>query len=150
MFTPTWLYVKEHTKTGLKYLGKTTADPYKYQGSGVYWREHIKKHGNNVTTTWAHLYNDPAVLTEEALFLSKVYNVVESTEWANLINEDGSTGGKTYERTNEHNMLMSQALKGRVFTQEHKDKIGDAHTGRKKPGFGDLMRAKLKGRTCST
>ena len=42
------LYVKTHNKTGLKYLGRTTQDPYKYKGSGTYWRSHLKKHGNRV------------------------------------------------------------------------------------------------------
>ena len=46
-----YLYVKTHNVTGLKYLGQTSSnDPYKYQGSGKYWRLHLKKHGNNVTT----------------------------------------------------------------------------------------------------
>ena len=40
-----YLYVKTHRITGLKYLGKTKQDPYKYRGSGVYWTSHIKKHG---------------------------------------------------------------------------------------------------------
>jgi hypothetical protein len=46
-FVPTWLYVKVHNKTGLKYLGKTIQDPYKYGGSGVHWSSHVKKHGND-------------------------------------------------------------------------------------------------------
>ena len=36
---PTYLYVKQHNKTGLKYFGKTTKkDPLKYKGSGLYWK----------------------------------------------------------------------------------------------------------------
>jgi len=32
---PTYLYIKEHSKTGLKYFGKTTkSDPTVYDGSG--------------------------------------------------------------------------------------------------------------------
>lgn len=146
MFTPTWLYVKEHNVTGLKYLGKTTADPYKYQGSGVHWNRHIEKHGNNVTTTWAHLYNDPLVLTEEALFFSKVFNVVGSSEWANLMNEDGCTGGKTYERTKEHNILMSEATTGKKMPNGFGAKVSKLKKGLKKPGFGKIISEKLKGK----
>ena len=48
---PIYLYVKTHNKTGLKYLGKTISkDPIKYKGSGLYWRNHITKHGYDVTT----------------------------------------------------------------------------------------------------
>jgi hypothetical protein len=31
-FKPTWLYIKQHTVTGLKYFGKTTRNPEKYKG----------------------------------------------------------------------------------------------------------------------
>ena len=44
-FNPTWLYIKEHNVTGLKYFGKTTRDPLKYKGSGTHWTRHISKHG---------------------------------------------------------------------------------------------------------
>ena len=39
-----YLYIKTHNVTGLKYLGKTTQDPYKYKGSGKRWTNHINKH----------------------------------------------------------------------------------------------------------
>lgn len=45
-----FLYEKIHNKTGLKYFGKTTQNPYTYQGSGKRWKNHIKKHGYDVTT----------------------------------------------------------------------------------------------------
>ena len=45
-----YLYIKTHNITGLKYLGKTKQDPFKYKGSGKRWRYHIRKHGNDVTT----------------------------------------------------------------------------------------------------
>lgn len=44
------LYVKTHNKTGLKYLGYTKRDPFKYKGSGYCWVPHIRKHGNDVST----------------------------------------------------------------------------------------------------
>jgi len=37
------LYKKTHRKTGLKYLGYTSQDPFRYIGSGKYWRRHFKK-----------------------------------------------------------------------------------------------------------
>ena len=43
--------IKTHNKTGLKYLCKcTNRDPYKYKGSGVYWKRHLKEHGRDITT----------------------------------------------------------------------------------------------------
>lgn len=48
----TYLYVKTHNVTGLKYLGKTTKqDPHKYSGSGKHWMRHLKVHGYDCTTT---------------------------------------------------------------------------------------------------
>ena len=45
------LMIKTHNVTGKKYLCMTTkADPYKYNGSGVYWKNHIKKYGKDITT----------------------------------------------------------------------------------------------------
>lgn len=42
-FKPTYLMIKQHEITGLKYLCKTTRkDPLKYNGSGRYWKPHIK------------------------------------------------------------------------------------------------------------
>jgi len=36
-YKPSYLYIKKHNETGLKYFGKTTQDPYTYQGSGTDW-----------------------------------------------------------------------------------------------------------------
>jgi hypothetical protein len=91
---PTYLYIKQHSVTGLKYFGKTNRDPYKYLGSGKYWTRHIKKYGKeHVVTLWvSELYTNKELLTEFALFFSEEYNIVESKEWANLIPENGLTG----------------------------------------------------------
>lgn len=42
------LYLKEHTDTGMKYLGYTAREDYDfYTGSGVYWKRHLNKYGLN-------------------------------------------------------------------------------------------------------
>jgi len=38
-----FLYIKT-SPFGLKYLGKTTKNPYIYMGSGKIWKRHLKKH----------------------------------------------------------------------------------------------------------
>jgi len=40
-FQPTYLYIKQHTKTGKLYFGKTGNDPEKYLGSGTRWKRHL-------------------------------------------------------------------------------------------------------------
>ncbi len=106
-FIPTWLYVKQHKTTGLKYFGKTTTDPQKYYGSGIYWKKHLKKYGNNVDTIWCTLFFDKESLTKFALEFSIKNNIIESNEWGNLKIENGLDGSPP----------------GVIFTEEHKLKI---------------------------
>lgn len=108
-----YLYVKTHNKTGFKYLGKTTKDPYLYQGSGKHWKRHIQKHGNDVRTEILLATLDKEELKETGIFFSALWNVVESKDWANLIPESGDGGDTThsgYVRTDEHNKKISTTL----------------------------------------
>jgi hypothetical protein len=47
---PLYLYHKKHKITGLNYFGKTDNDPINYNGSGVYWNSHLRKHGKLIET----------------------------------------------------------------------------------------------------
>lgn len=100
IYKPTWLYIKQHNQTGLKYFGKTTRDDIdRYKGSGRYWTRHLKKHGSEVTTIWKHLYTDKDTLVEEALAFSIAHNIVNAVNgngkkiWANEKVENGLDGG---------------------------------------------------------
>ena len=93
-FKPTWLYVKQHNITGLKYFGKTTRNnPESYKGSGLFWARHLKKYGNDVSTIWVQLFSNQESLTEYAIEFSTKNKIVESDDWANLKIEDGLMGG---------------------------------------------------------
>ena len=88
-----YLYIKTHNKTGLKYLGKTTnKNPYSYQGSGTYWKRHINTHGYDVTTQILLMTESKTEIKETGIFFSKLWNVVESNDWANLKEEAGDGG----------------------------------------------------------
>ncbi len=87
-----YLYLKTHNTTGLKYLGKTVKDPFEYKGSGVYWNNHIKKHGYNVTTEILFQSENMEEFRKVAHKYSKDLNIVESTEFANLMDENGQGG----------------------------------------------------------
>jgi len=92
---PTYLYIKRHSVTKLKYFGKTSLDdPIKYLGSGTYWTKHINKHGKQfVDTIWlSDLYTDISI-SEHALHFSHENDIVKSDEWANLKLENGLDGG---------------------------------------------------------
>lgn len=128
IYKPTWLYIKKHNKTGLKYFGKTTSkDPTNYSGSGTYWRLHLKKHGNDVSTIWCNLYSNEDLLIEEAISFSRSHDIVNSDEWANLKPETGTDGGGIF---------------GKKLSEDAKRKIGDANRGRKMSEEFCQMRSK--------
>ena len=120
-FVQTWLYIKKHNVTGLKYFGRTSQlDPIKYTGSGTVWRRHLKKHGNNVTTIWYHLYTDLESIRNDAISFSISHDIINSKEWANLVIEDGINGSV-------------RGRKGKSHSTETKKKISAAHQKRTGP-----------------
>lgn len=113
-FKPTWLMIKQHRITGLKYFCKTVnKDPIRYLGSGKVWKRHLKKHGTEVDTLWCQLFAAYAELVEYAIKFSTEHNIIEARDnngvkiWANLINENGIDGGGNLGL----NMLDEQKLK---------------------------------------
>jgi len=97
MFRSTYLYIKTHNKTGLKYFGKTIKDPMKYRGSGKHWCSHLHKHGDDVSTEILGYYTDKAQCMKAALEFSDKNKIVESAGWANMRIEmlDGGDTSKT-------------------------------------------------------
>jgi len=88
--------VKTHCNTGLKYLCKKSTDNiescYTYTGSGKYWRNHLKKHGYNIITKIIEICDSKKDLTEKGIYWSRKLNVVNSEEFANLVEERGDGG----------------------------------------------------------
>jgi len=112
------LYIKTHNKTGLKYFGKTErVDAIEYLGSGVRWRKHLKKHGNDIRTEIIASFDNKEECSIYAEEFSKKNKIVESDEWANLIIENGKDG----------------APKGNVVSGSTKDKISKSLLGKKSP-----------------
>lgn len=131
----TYLYVKRHRVTGLKYFGKTSKqDPLLYLGSGKHWLRHIKKHGKEfVETLQIWKFSDLNECSTFALKFSSDNQIVESKEWANLKPENGLDGGtsKTGLALNaDHKRKISESLKGRVVSEETRQKLSEAMTGR--------------------
>jgi len=113
-FYPTYLYVKTHNPTGLKYFGKTTKDPNKYRGSGTHWLRHIAKHGNDVTTEIIGYFIDKNQCEEAALKFSAEHNICESSSWANMIVENGLDGGDTGGALTRNYSPMSREAKKKL------------------------------------
>jgi hypothetical protein len=112
---PTYLYIKQHSITKKKYYGKTTRDPYEYNGSGSYWVDHINKHGKeHIVTLWvSELYYDTSIV-EVALKFSSDNDIVNSKEWANMEPENGLNGGTSgAKHTEEQNAAKSVRQTGK-------------------------------------
>lgn len=91
---PTRLYHKQCSHCGLNYLGKSfRKDIEKYEGSGVYWQRHLKKHNAKAIHVWNSDWFYDKSIVEYALDLSKKLNIVESKDWANDKPENGLDGG---------------------------------------------------------
>lgn len=133
-FTPTYLYIKQHTVTGKMYFGKTIKDPEKYKGSGKHWMAHIKKHGKqHVVNLWYWLFNDQEELTRFALLFSEKMDIVRSDQWLNIIPENGLDGrcpgvlrGSQSEETRRK---ISASKRGVKLSEEHRQKISAATLG---------------------
>ena len=129
-FKPTWLYIKQHNQTKLKYFGKTNkSDPFKYTGSGLRWLRHLKKHGNDVSTIWCHLFTNKENLINFALYFSKMNNIDKSTEWANIIPESGVGGVRTLEITEK--IRATRKKNGTVKTNTLESSIKAVETRRR-------------------
>jgi len=111
-----YLYIKT-SPFGLKYLGKTTKNPYIYNGSGKIWKRHLKKYNLSyidIKTEIVFETNDVSELIKIGNELSIKYNVVKSNEWANLRIEN-SDGGDTsnfidYTKPNFHQQSRAKHL----------------------------------------
>lgn len=122
-----YLYVKQHSITGLKYFGRTISkDPFKYKGSGDYWKLHIKKHGiNHIKTIEIWGFDDQKLCSEFALKFSIENDIINSNEWANLILEDGTTGlDRTFSKSSEEsNIKRSKSMQGKCWWNNGRDQI---------------------------
>lgn len=132
IFSPTYLYIKQHAVTGKLYFGKTTRNPIKYFGSGKLWKRHINKYGKeHVITLWYQLYNNPFDLVADALSISYSLDIVNNGSWLNLMVENGLDGGIHSEK---HKLRMTgenNPFYNKNHTKESKLLISKSNTGRK-------------------
>ncbi len=136
-FKPTFLYIKQHKITGLLYFGKTTKNPEKYHGSGVYWLRHLKIHGTqHVENLWYCLFLDEQDCKNFATAFSLQNKIVDSDLWANFIIEDGMSPTNCIGRkmSAESRAKISKANSGKTFSDEINKRKGSP--GEKNPMYG--------------
>ena len=137
---------------GLNYLGITQRDPYKYMGSGKYWKRHLNAHEficKDIETIILFETYNKEELVEKSAYYSEKFDVVNSENWANLIPENGGNnpilGVKLSEEIKDkfryltlgtkHSLKtknkMSRARKGKIHSEETKKKLSQSHKGKK-------------------
>jgi len=141
-FKPTYLYIKQHSLTGMKYFGKTSRSKEflleKYKGSGKHWTNHLKKHGEEfVTTIWYELFDNKDDCIEFAEFFSEEANIVKSKKWANEKPESGIDGGSNgrigwVPKQETRNLWIKQRT-GRVASKNTKEKMSKKRQGKDNP-----------------
>lgn len=144
-----YLVIKTHKKTGLKYLCKTIQNPYKYRGSGVDWKKHLKVYGNDHTTEILKICKDNSELYHWGKYYSNLYQVVSAMDnygnkiWANKIPETGGADGshligksrseETKQKIRQNKPDQSGIKNGmyqKTHTKEAKIKCGDSNRGK--------------------
>jgi len=119
-----FLLLKQHTVTGLKYLcfhHGTRDNCFKYKGSGTYWTSHLSKHGNSINTIILEIKDTREELVEYGLKYSKLWDVVKSTEFANLIDEDCNSTSAPLQREDVR-LRRNKAFSDRVRLHGQTDK----------------------------
>lgn len=123
-----YLYVKTHTTTGLRYLGQTRQkDPHSYRGSGVRWLNHLKVHGPHYTTEIIFQSEDRKEIERVGLYFSSLWNVVESDDWANLMEESGAGGALSSESLvkRANTCLVKYGVTSIAQTQSRREAVRD-------------------------
>jgi hypothetical protein len=148
---PIYLYVKTHQITGLKYLGQTTStDPHRYTGSGKYWKNHLAVHGYYYNTEILKECQSKDGLKEWGLYYSRLWNVAESKEWANLKEEGGAYGN----HSSETRAKISAAQRGQkrgAYSQERREQIANQNrTKAKDPKYRAKLSKALLGHSVSS
>ena len=145
-----YLYIKTHRVTGMKYFGKTKCDPYKYKGSGKYWKRHISVYGYDCDTEIVRECHTNNEVIEWGKYYSVLWNIVDSHDWANLKPEEGDGGetpgsgerlsklrkgnppwNKGIPQTPEMKELNRITHLGKITSEKTKEKQKEANMGRK-------------------
>lgn len=126
------LYIATHAITGKKYFGKTicyfTKEELqkKYHGSGEYWNKHLNKHGDYVLMEIYRICSldetDEDYVKPIALKFSEENDIVKSTDWANMIPENGLDG---IVHTQETRNKIGRAGKNKIISIEQKELLSE-------------------------
>ena len=130
---PTRLYIKQCPHCGLKYFGKTVSSNIEsYRGGGVVWTRHLKKYKVNPLHLWNSDWFTDKKITRFALLFSKLNNIVESKNWANIKPEDGLMGG-------DAGLSGNDKRRDTMLSEEWKKTVGVVCNTRKSETLKNIM-----------
>jgi len=155
-FKPTALLVMEHNITGLKYFCKTALldRVNRYKGSGTRWTNHLKVHGKDIKVGVLGFYVEEERCRNAAKQFSVDNKIVESDEWANLVEETGMMDRNMSNSLNpfygkKHTPKMKESMrlarlgrsvnKGAYRSPEQRAKISASLKGRKNPAVSQRL-----------
>jgi len=116
---PTRLYIKQCPHCGLKYFGKYTGSVIEdYEGSGVKWKRHLKKHVVKPVHLWNSDWYYDTSISRFAIKFSRLNKIVDSDKWANLIEENGLDGGDTSKSIGFINSLKTKKTNKNLTYEE--------------------------------
>lgn len=125
-----FLLIKWHNKTGLKYLcfhKGTHSNCLKYKGSGYYWLNHLRKHGSDISTKILFESDDRKMISLIGIYYSKLWNVVDSKDFANLTVECAQTTAEPLQRKDvREKALHSRKIRLETSGLTEKEKISKA------------------------
>jgi len=117
---------KTHKVTGLIYICKTEQDPFKYEGSGTEWRQHLKEHGKEHDTEVLFSSEDRDEVRQFCLDYAKTNpEYWKKEEYANMMLESGG-----YDNTGQANPNFKHGRavgwKSNKLIQKENDRIRNA------------------------
>lgn len=134
MKTYNYIYLIKNNINGKIYIGQHITDDLNdgYMGSGKLLRKAISKYGKeNFTKEYLSFCDTKEKLNWLEKFYIKKYNAQNPEIGYNLT--EGGDGGLTCPnriRNEEERKKHSVAMKGKKFTEEHKQKIREANKGK--------------------
>ena len=127
----------------------TRQDPFKYKGSGRYWRRHLKIHGNNVSTEVLKECTTLDEIKEWGKHYSILWNIVDELDkngkkmWANEKPETGNGAPPGVYHHQSRANLNYNPTKHPNFGKKHSAKTIDknriANSGQNNPQYGTCL-----------
>lgn len=156
------IYVTKNLINGRKYIGKDSYNDPNYLGSGSMFLEDVKKYGKENFKKEVLEYCTKETLGEREEYWIDYFNAVKSKDFYNIRSKTSGWYNKDLNQEKYDYVInkISIGNKGKIVTQETKDKISNnqerkdklraANIGKPKPeGFGETIRQRAIGRICT-